>query len=72
VLGLLPSEARLPDGAIASSVEASVSVRVQRQAQILADQFIASGLVKSVSLSNIHLPWQRLFEIGCQVEVTLA
>jgi hypothetical protein len=38
----------------------------------LRDVFVASGLVRDVHLSRIHLPWQRLFEVGFDVAVDLA
>lgn len=69
--GLLPTEERLPDGEIARMIEGKVAARLEKQAQTLEKIFLAAGLVKSVNISNIHLPWQRLFEIGCDIKVEL-
>ena len=46
--------------------------RLEKQANRLEEIFQKSGMVKSVRISNIHLPWQRLFEIGFDVKVELA
>jgi hypothetical protein len=70
-LGITPGEERLPDGDPARQVQAAVAARLQRQTEILSQQFVASGLVKSVQISDVYLPWQRLFEIGCEVRVLL-
>jgi hypothetical protein len=73
LLGIAPTEERLPDGeAVAGSVQACISKRLIKQSDELEKQFIASGMVKSIAVSGIYLPWQRLFEIGCQLKVTLA
>jgi hypothetical protein len=69
--GLLPTEERLPDGEIAREIGTQVAVRLERQAKRLEKTFQSSGLVKAVNISNIHLPWQRLFEIGFDVKVEL-
>ena len=69
--GLLPTEERLPDGEIAKEIEKKVSERLEKQARRLDEIFQKSGLVKSVRISNLHLPWQRLFEIGFDVKVEL-
>jgi hypothetical protein len=70
--GLLPTEERLPDGEIANEIEKKVSERLEKQANRLEEIFQKSGLVKSARISNLHLPWQRLFEIGFDVKVELA
>ncbi len=70
-LGIAPGLARLPDGEAAARIQAGVSARLLRQAGELEKQFVASGGVKSVTLTEIHLPWQRLFEVGCRVKVDL-
>jgi hypothetical protein len=69
--GLLPSEERLPDGEIAGEIGKKVAGRLENQARALEKTFQAAGLVKTVNISNIYLPWQRLFEIGFDVKVEL-
>ncbi|MDD5367811.1 MAG: DUF4127 family protein [Anaerolineaceae bacterium] len=71
LLGIFPSEERLPDGELVQKMIASVDSRLQKQAECLSRPFIESGLLKSVGVSDVCLPWQRLFEIGCTVKVTL-
>jgi hypothetical protein len=70
--GLMPSEARLPDGEPAAGIAQKVAARLQDQAVELENTFQASGLVKAVHLSGVYLPWQRLFEIGCEIQADLA
>ena len=69
--GLLPTEERLPDGEISTEIGKKVAARLDKQARSLEKTFQTSGLVKAVHVSNIHLPWQRLFEIGFDVKVEL-
>jgi hypothetical protein len=69
-LGLSPSMDRLPDDK-AVAIEASMGAHLGRAAADLRDLFVASGLVRDVHFSHIHLPWQRLFEVGFNVEVEL-
>jgi hypothetical protein len=52
-------------------IEACVRRRIDASAAELRAIFIRSGLVKDVQVSNIHLPWQRLFEVGFDVKVEL-
>ncbi|OJX43824.1 MAG: hypothetical protein BGO78_02345 [Chloroflexi bacterium 44-23] len=68
--GLPPTEERLPDGEIAQAVERLVAQRLQVQAKILNNRFQESGLIKSIEITDIYLPWQRLFEIGCTVHAS--
>jgi hypothetical protein len=68
--GLTPNMERLPDES-AAAIEASVRTHLGASADGLRDLFIASGLVRDVRVSRIHLPWQRLFEVGFDVEVEL-
>lgn len=69
--GLSPTEERLPDGKTAHEVEEKVARRLEKQALALEKIFQAAGVVSTVRISNIHLPWQRLFEIGFDIEVKL-
>jgi len=69
-LGILPTVQRLPDE-IAEKIEACVSARLLAQAQSLEKIFLDAGMVQSIHVSQIVLPWKRLFEVGIQVEVVL-
>jgi hypothetical protein len=70
-LGLFPTEERIPDDEAAKVIEAKVAGRLRNQTQTLEKTFCADGRLKSVNISNSHLPWQRLFEIGFDVKVEL-
>ena len=61
---------RLPDDK-AAAIEDCVRDHLGRAAAELRDLFVGSGLVRDVRVSHIHLPWQRLFEVGFDVEVEL-
>jgi hypothetical protein len=69
-LGLAPGFERLPD-ALAHEVEGRVRWRLSASAAELEKLFMGSGAVKRVKVSDIYLPWQRLFEVGMDVRVTL-
>jgi hypothetical protein len=45
---------------------------LEEQAHSLEKTFQSSGLIKAARISNITLPWQRLFEIGFDVKVELS
>jgi len=68
--GLTPSMERLPDDK-APAIETSVRTHLNESAVGLRDLFVASNLVRDVRVNRIHLPWQRLFEVGFDVEVEL-
>jgi hypothetical protein len=65
-----PNMERLP-GDRAAAIEAGVRAHLSRAAVGLRELFVASGLVRDVRVSRIYLPWQRLFEVGFDVEVEL-
>jgi hypothetical protein len=69
-LGIAPTMERLPDDQ-AAAVENRVRDHLSRAAAELRNLFVSSGLVRDVRVSHIHLPWQRLFEVGFDVEVVL-
>ena len=71
VHGIAPAFGRLPNEHLAE-VERRVAARLQAAAAELEQVFIQSGLVEKVQISNIYLPWKRLFEVGFDVQVTLA
>jgi hypothetical protein len=62
---------RLPDDR-AAAVADRVRSNLGQAATGWRDLFVASGLVREVRVTNIHLPWQRLFEVGFDVEIELA
>jgi hypothetical protein len=68
--GLSPTMERLPDDK-AAAIESNVRANLNQAAVSLRDLFVASGLVRDVHVSRIHLPWQRLFEVGFDVKVEL-
>jgi len=59
---------RLPDDK-ADAVEGRVRDRLTHAAADLRDIFVRSGLVRDVHVDHIYLPWQRLFEVGFDVQV---
>ncbi len=67
-LGLAPTHERLPDS-VADAIENQVRERLAAAVAKLRDRFIASRLVRDVRVTHIHLPWRRLFEVGCDVAV---
>jgi hypothetical protein len=69
-LGLAPTMERLPDDR-AAAVADSVRCHLGQAATGWRDVFVSSGLVRDVRVANIHLPWQRLFEVGFDVEIEL-
>lgn len=70
-LGIRPTMERLPDETVAV-VEACVRDSLTASISPLRDLFIASGLVREVRVTNIHLPWRRLFEVGFDVHIDLS
>jgi hypothetical protein len=69
-MGIPPTFQHLPEG-VAERIEACVSARLHGQADGLEKLFIASGMAQSVKVSDIYLPWKRLFEVGFQVDIAL-
>jgi len=67
-LGLAPTHERLPDP-VADAIEDRVRERLSGAVAKLRERFIASHLVRDVRVTNIHLPWRRLFEVGCDVAI---
>jgi hypothetical protein len=59
---------RLPDR-VAAAVEERLRTNLGLAAANLRDLFIASGLAREITVSHIHLPWSRLFEVGFDVAV---
>lgn len=70
-LGLSPTEGHLTDIGQAAAVEARVRDRLTRAAADLRHLFLRSGLLCEVHVDNVHLPWQRLFEVGFDVDIEL-
>jgi hypothetical protein len=69
-LGLAPTMERLPADKL-EAVEARLQARLSAAAGELRDRFVQAGLVRDVHIRNIALPWQRLFEIGFDIQVEL-
>jgi hypothetical protein len=70
-LGLPLRSERLRDPQQAARLEERISARLQRAAAELEALFIRSGRVRRVQVENIHLPWQRLFEVGFDVHAEI-
>ncbi len=68
--GLAPTMERLPADKL-EAVEARLRARLSAAAGELRDRFVHAGLVRDVLISNIALPWQRLFEACFDVQVEL-
>jgi hypothetical protein len=68
---LQPTMERLPLASIVN-VEKRLRKRLMLAASELERLFINAGVVKSVKVEHIHLPWQRLFEVGFDVHVELS
>ncbi len=69
-LGLAPTMERLPGDRLAE-VEEKLRSRFDASARDLHQQFVRAGLARVIGISRVHLPWQRLFEIGFNVKVEL-
>jgi hypothetical protein len=69
-LGLAPTMERLPADKLAV-VESRLCARLSAAAETLRGLFVQAGLARDVRLSRVHLPWQRLFEIGFDLQVEL-
>jgi hypothetical protein len=69
-LGIQPGFERLPDEHL-PEIERRLAEHLQVAAAELEQVFVRSGLVKRVQISNIYLPWKRLFEVGFDVQVDL-
>jgi hypothetical protein len=67
-LGLMPTMERLPSPEVVK-VEKHVQERLMIAAGELERLFISAGVVKAVKVEHIHLPWQRLFEVGFDVKI---
>ncbi|MDR3575682.1 MAG: DUF4127 family protein [Anaerolineaceae bacterium] len=70
--GLSPSWERLLSIEKAAWVSERIRTRLQEDAARLENLFIANGSVEHIQVSDIYLPWQRLFEIGLTVTARLA
>lgn len=68
-LGLPLRDEHLEDEEKAARLEEYVRTRMLRAARELEQVFVRSGKVKQVQVENIHLPWQRLFEVSMEVKV---
>lgn len=69
-LGLVPTEERLPDD-VFDRAEQKVVERLSAAAKMLERIFRRAWSIRSIEVSNIHLPWRRLFEVGFDVKIDL-
>ena len=70
-LGLTPTFERLPEDLVAP-VEAILQNRLAPHISSLRNLFLEHSPAQDIQVTHIHLPWQRLFEIGFDVKVTLS
>ena len=68
---LLPTMERLPPIMRGTMWKNMLRRRLLLAASELERLFVNSGVVKSVKVDHIHLPWKRLFEVGFDVHVEL-
>jgi hypothetical protein len=68
-LGIIPSMERLASPEW-ERVEVRVQERLLQRASELEKHFIKAGVIRAVKVEHIHLPWQRLFEVGFDVQIT--
>jgi hypothetical protein len=68
-LGLPVNGEHLEDPEQAARLDAAIQARLERAAAELGKTFLRSGKVRRVQVENIRLPWQRLFEVGFDVQV---
>lgn len=71
-LGLPLDSEHLADPQAAAALDERVRQRLQEVAARLEALFKASRKVERIEVTDIHLPWQRLFEVAFDVQVTLA
>lgn len=67
-LGQAPSIQRLPAELVRTVLD-RLEPRIRTSARRLAEPFIASGKAADVRVENVDLPWGRLFEIACEIEI---
>ena len=70
-LGLSPSNTSCLDSKHAAIIESCVRQRLTQALAEVRKPFIQSGIIREVQVTNIHLPWHRLFEVGFDVQVEL-
>ncbi len=71
-LGLSLSGEHLSDPEAAKKLDDRIRARMQTAAEELEEVFIRSGMVSKIRVEDIHLPWQRLFEVGFRVHAKLS
>lgn len=65
-MGITPTQELLPNDKV-PEIERRLASRLQASAVNLQTLFQRSNGVRHVSVSRIHLPWGRLFEVGFDV-----
>jgi hypothetical protein len=69
-LDFAPTLEKIPDRKVIA-VTGQISQRLLEDARRLEGLFCEGSSLQTAQVSNIHLPWQRLFEIGMDVKVKL-
>jgi hypothetical protein len=64
--GIMPTMERLPSPEV-ELVEKQVQGRLKKAASELERLFVNAGVTNGVKVEHIHLPWERLFEVGFDV-----
>jgi hypothetical protein len=57
------------NGNLSEPLRQSVEKRLSVEAEPLAELFSAPGKGNRIQVEEIHLPWNRLFEVGFTVKV---
>jgi len=70
-LGIQPGMERIEDSGKFTEIEKRLRLQLQLAAKELGQIFIRSKVIDRVEVRNIYLPWQRLFEVGFDVEIDL-
>jgi len=70
-LGLPLTSEHLADPQISTQLNACIQKRITQAAAELEQIFISSGRIRHARVTDIRLPWQRLFEVGFDVSIEL-
>ena len=69
--GIAPTFGRIEDEISAKRIKQRIVERLAKQANKLSSLFCENQRIKSIEMKNVHLPWQRLFEVGFTVHAKL-
>lgn len=70
-LGLSLNSEHIIDPQVAAQLDACIQKRITQAAKELEQVFQRSGCIHQVQVNDIHLPWQRLFEVGFTITIEL-